>query len=113
MTKTIVFNMADDDLDCEQVTTQTINIINQWLQEQSIEQNKVQKAMLLSHIKAMVLRARTLEALPDVDPSLFEEISEQSMSLARNTVALFNSLADDEAYLLAVHYEVARANADS
>ncbi|MCT6867884.1 MAG: transcriptional regulator, partial [Gilliamella apicola] len=59
---------------------------------------------------AMVERAKTLEKLPEVDPSLFDELSEQSLMLARKTVKLFNSLPMEEAYLLAVHYEVAIAN---
>ena len=51
-----------------------------------------------------------LEKLPEVDPSLFDELSERSLMLARKTVQLFNSLPMEEAYLLAVHYEVAIAN---
>ena len=106
----IQFRMIEDDLDPEVVTEQTIEIINRWLTEHQITQNDVQKAMLLSHVKAMVERAKTLEKLPEVDPSLFDELSEQSLMLARKTVQLFNSLPMEEAYLLAVHYEVAIAN---
>ncbi|MBI0155281.1 PRD domain-containing protein [Gilliamella sp. W8128] len=102
--------MIEDDLDPEVVTAQTIEIINRWLTDHQITQNDVQKAMLLSHVKAMVERAKTLEKLPEVDPSLFDELSEQSLMLARKTVQLFNSLPMEEAYLLAVHYEVAIAN---
>ena len=106
----IQFRMIEDDLDPEVVTEQTIEIINRWLTEHQITQNDVQKAMLLSHVKAMVERAKTLEKLPEVDPSLFDELSEQSLVLARKTVQLFNNLSMEEAYLLAVHYEVAIAN---
>ena len=86
----IQFRMIEDDLDPEVVTEQTIEIINRWLTEHQITQNDVQKAMLLSHVKAMVERAKTLEKLPEVDPSLFDELSEQSLVLARKTVQLFN-----------------------
>ena len=106
----IQFRMIEDDLDPEVVTEQTIEIINRWLTDHQITQNDVQKAMLLSHVKAMVERAKTLEKLPEVDLSLFDELSEQSLMLAHKTVQLFNSLAKEEAYLLAVHYEVAIEN---
>ncbi|WP_181414594.1 glycine dehydrogenase [Gilliamella apis] len=82
--------MIEYDLDPEVVTAQTIEIINRWLTDHQITQNDVQKAMLLSHVKAMVERAKTLEKLPEVDPSLFDELSEQSLVLARKTVQLFN-----------------------
>ncbi|WP_208609930.1 hypothetical protein [Gilliamella mensalis] len=102
--------MIEDNLDLELVTKQTIEIINDWLAECHIFQNDVQKAMLYSHIKAMVERAKNLEKLPKVDPMLFDEISEESLLLARKTIELFNNLPMEEAYLLAVHYEVAKAN---
>ena len=104
------FRMVEDDLDPEVVTEQTIKIINHWLAEHQITQNDVQKAMLLSHVKAMVERAKTLEKLPEVDPTIFDELSEQALALSRKTVELFNNLAMEEVYLLAVHYEVAMAN---
>jgi len=45
-----------------------------------------------------------------VDASLFEEISEDSMMLAREVVAQFGNLPDEEAWLLSVHFEVAKDN---
>ncbi|OCG26507.1 hypothetical protein A9G45_00260 [Gilliamella sp. HK2] len=106
----IKFRMFEDNLESELVTQQTINIINSWLVQHQIIQNDVQKAMLFSHVKAMVERAKTLEKLPEIDPALFDELSEESLELARKTVALFDNLPIEEAYLLAVHYEVAKAN---
>jgi PRD domain protein (TIGR03582 family) len=106
----IKFRMFEDNFEPELVTQQTINIINSWLVQHQIIQNDVQKAMLFSHVKAMVERAKTLEKLPEIDPALFDELSEESLELARKTVALFDNLPIEEAYLLAVHYEVAKAN---
>ncbi|MCO6549258.1 MULTISPECIES: PRD domain-containing protein [unclassified Gilliamella] len=106
----IKFRMIEDNLEPELVTEQTITIINSWLAQHQIIQNDVQKAMLFSHVKAMVERAKTLETLPEIDPTLFEELSEESLALARKTVKLFDNLPIEEAYLLAVHYEVAKAN---
>lgn len=96
----IQFRMIEDDLDPEVVTAQTMEIINRWLTEHQITQNDVQKAMLLSHVKAMVERAKTLEKLPEVDPSLFDELSEQSLVLARKTVKLFNRLSNKIAHVI-------------
>ena len=48
--------------------------------------------MLLSHVKAIVERAKKREKLPKVDPSLFDELSEQSLVLARKIAQLFNRL---------------------
>lgn len=104
------FRMIEDNLDVDLVTEKTINIINEWLKEKQIKQNDVQIAMLYSHIHAMVNRAKRLESLPNVDPALFNELSDESMALAHKTVNLFNNLSMDEAYLLAVHFEVAREN---
>ncbi|MCO6552219.1 MAG: PRD domain-containing protein [Gilliamella sp.] len=106
----IKFRMIEDNLEPELVTEQTITIINSWLAQHQIIQNDVQKAMLFSHVKAMVERAKTLETLPEVDPGLFDELSEESLELARKTINLFDNLPIEEAYLLAVHYEVAKAN---
>ncbi|NUF50172.1 transcriptional antiterminator [Gilliamella sp. ESL0250] len=106
----IKFRMIEDNLEPELVTKQTINLINSWLAQHQITQNDVQKAMLFSHVKAMVERAKTLEKLPEVDPALFDELSEESLALARKTVNLFDNLPIEESYLLAVHYEVAKAN---
>ena len=96
----IQFRMIEDDLDPEVVTAQTIEIINRWLTDHQITQNDVQKAMLLSHVKAMVERAKMREKLPEVDPSLFDELSEQSLVLARKTVKLFNRLSNKIAHVI-------------
>lgn len=106
----VEFRMIEDDLDLGEVTQQTLAIIKTWLDSENITQTQVQEEMMQSHVKAMVERAKTGEKLPDVDPTLFEELSDKSMQLAKKTVALFNSLPIEEAYLLAVHYEVALAN---
>jgi PRD domain protein (TIGR03582 family) len=65
--------------------------------------------MLTSHVRAMAHRSISGEPLPEVDASLFEEISPDSMMLAREVVAQFGNLPD-EAWLLSVHFEVAKDN---
>ncbi|MDQ7882067.1 glycine dehydrogenase [Atlantibacter hermannii] len=72
--------------------------------------NAVQEQMLTSHVRAMAHRSVTGEPLPEVDASLFDEISAESMALAREVVAKFGNLPDEEALLLSVHFEVAKEN---
>ena len=52
----------------------------------------------------------TGEPLPEVEAELFDEISPDSMRLAREVVAQFGNLPDEEAWLLSVHFEVAKDN---
>ncbi|QLK87472.1 transcriptional antiterminator [Arsenophonus endosymbiont of Aphis craccivora] len=106
----IVFNVAKDNLDVETVTNKLISIIDGWLKAKGAHTTDVQQQMLRSHVKAMVERAKTGESLPEVDVSLFEEISPESIALAEKVVNTLPGLAYEEAYLLSVHFEVARSN---
>ncbi|EHM51517.1 PRD domain protein, EF_0829/AHA_3910 family [Yokenella regensburgei ATCC 43003] len=80
------------------------------LSRHNIIPNEVQEQMLTSHVRAMAHRSVTGEPLPEVEASLFEEISEDSMRLAREVVAEFGNLPEEEAWLLSVHFEVAKDN---
>ncbi|KFC07201.1 hypothetical protein GTGU_01976 [Trabulsiella guamensis ATCC 49490] len=80
------------------------------LSRHNILPNAVQEQMLTSHVRAMAHRSVTGEPLPEVDASLFEEISQDSMTLAREVVAQFGNLPEEEAWLLSVHFEVAKDN---
>ncbi|WP_312239482.1 glycine dehydrogenase [Pantoea sp.] len=75
-----------------------------------IHPNAVQEQMLVSHVRAMASRSLTGEPLPEVDESLFEDISPETMRLAQQVVDLFGNLPVEEAWLLSVHIEVAREN---
>ncbi|MFI8417980.1 glycine dehydrogenase [Serratia sp. NPDC078593] len=93
-----------------EITAQVLSDITTMLNEENIYTNAVQQQMLESHILAMVLRSITGEPLPEVDKSLFDEISEDSMKMAQRVVNQFNTLPIEEAYLLSVHFEVAKDN---
>ncbi|WP_444880144.1 glycine dehydrogenase [Citrobacter koseri] len=80
------------------------------LSEHHIIPNAVQEQMLTSHVRAMAHRSVTGEPLPEVDASLFDEISAESMAFARDIVAAFGNLPEEEAWLLSVHFEVAKDN---
>ncbi|ROR13532.1 glycine dehydrogenase [Erwinia sp. JUb26] len=91
----------------EQVMTQIAGLFA----ERTIVPNAVQQQMLTSHVKAMALRSLTGEPLPEVEAELFEDISAESMVLAQQVVDLFGNLPKEEAWLLSVHFEVAKENA--
>ncbi|MTH47891.1 glycine dehydrogenase [Intestinirhabdus alba] len=80
------------------------------LRARRIVPNAVQEKMLTSHVRAMAHRSVTGEPLPEVEASLFDEISAESMALAREVVAAFGNLPEEEAWLLSVHFEVAKDN---
>ncbi len=107
----ISFDMVGNDLDPVSVTGELLAIIDGWLKDEGAYTTEVQQQMLESHVKAMVFRAKTGESLPEVDESLFEEISDESISLAKRAVNTLPGLAPEEALLLSVHFEIARSNA--
>ncbi|WP_411705200.1 glycine dehydrogenase [Edaphovirga cremea] len=93
-----------------EITERVLTEITAMLNGENIYPNAVQKQMLDSHIRAMVFRSLTGEPLPDVDKSLFDEISSQSMEMAERVVNSLGNLPIEEAYLLSVHFEVAKEN---
>lgn len=78
------------------------------LRENRKTMNAEQMEKLLPHMSAMARRSLTGEALPDFDKSLFDEVSETAVSIARQIVALFNNLPDEEVLLLSIHFEMAQ-----
>ena len=85
---------------------QTEKLANTMLQQvyallarHNIIPNAVQEQMLTSHVRAMAHRSVTGEPLPEVG-ELFDEISPDSMRLAREVVAQFGNLPDEEAAAL-------------
>ena len=94
----------------EELATRMLGQVYSLLKSRGIIPNAVQEQMLTSHVRAMAHRSVTGEPLPEVEASLFEEISPESMALARDVVAQFGNLPDEEAWLLSVHFEVAKEN---
>ncbi|QHI80742.1 glycine dehydrogenase [Serratia sp. NGAS9] len=96
--------------EAEAITARVLADITAMLNAENIYTNAVQQQMLESHIRAMVLRSITGEPLPEVDKSLFDEISAESMQMAERVMDQFDTLPIEEAYLLSVHFEVAKDN---
>ena len=106
----VVFKMLEHNLDIDEVTQKLLAVITDWLKQEDCYTTDVQQQMLESHLRAMVARAKTGEALPEVDISLFDEISQHSIALAQRVVDTLPGLAPEETYLLSVHFEVVRSN---
>jgi len=59
---------------------------------------------LVNHVCAMVDRSLTGEIL-DIDPELFRDVSADSIMLSKNIVDVVGGIADEEKYLLSIHFE--------
>ncbi|BDH47389.1 glycine dehydrogenase [Salmonella enterica subsp. enterica serovar Choleraesuis] len=106
----VMDNEAVNSASTDALAAQMLPRVYALLAQHHIIPNDVQQQMLTSHVKAMAHRSVTGEPLPEVEAELFEEISEDSMQLARAVVAEFGNLPDEEAWLLSVHFEVAKEN---
>ena len=101
---------ADSDQAIQALADKVMGQIAGLFAAKAIVPNAVQQQMLTSHVKAIALRSLTGEPLPEVEEELFEDISEDSMALAQQVVDLFGNLPKEEAWLLSVHFEVAKEN---
>ena len=104
----VINDVGEQAAQTERLADKMLQQVFALLSRHDIVPNDVQEQMLTSHVRAMAHRSISGEPLPEVDASLFEEISEDSMMLAREVVAQFGNLPDEEAWLLSVHFEVAK-----
>lgn len=88
------------------ITERTIVLLN----DNGIYPDALQQKMLATHIKAMAWRSYSGESLPELELEMFEEISSLSLRLAEQVCGWMKNLAYEEAYLLSVHFEVAKEN---
>ena len=107
----VINDVGEQAAQTERLADKMLQQVFALLSRHDIVPNDVQEQMLTSHVRAMAHRSISGEPLPEVDASLFEEISEDSMMLAREVVAQFGNLPDEEAWLLSVHFEVEREKA--
>ncbi|HCH7895104.1 glycine dehydrogenase [Enterobacter sp. 10-1] len=106
----VTHDVGEQATQTEQLAEKMLQQVYTLLGRRNIIPNAVQEQMLTSHVRAMAHRSISGEPLPEVDASLFEEISEDSMMLAREVVAQFGNLPEEESWLLSVHFEVAKEN---
>jgi len=101
--------VTEQDNEIQSLAARVMPQITELFAARNNQPNPVQQ-MLTSHVRAMALRSLTGEALPEVEEELFEDISPESMTLAQQVVDLFGNLPKEEAWLLSVHFEVAKEN---
>lgn len=70
--------------------------------------DETQAEVLTNHIAEMVERSENNKQLDDVDVSVFDGLPEDSVKLAGKVIDKIGNLKDQEKYILAVHFEVAR-----
>lgn len=64
---------------------------------------------LSNHVAAMVDRSITGEVL-DIDPELFTDVGEDSLILSKEVVERIGGVAEEETFLLSIHFEGAKEN---
>lgn len=70
--------------------------------------DETQIEVLTNHLIEMVTRSENNEPLMAIDPTVFSELSEDSLTVAAQIVEEIGHLNTDEKYVLAVHFEVAK-----
>ncbi|SPN76509.1 PRD domain-containing protein [Brochothrix thermosphacta] len=77
---------------------------------QAIVPTEIQVVVLTNHLNEMVKRARLSEKMMTIDPSMFSDVSSESLALATEVVQMIGNLPEDELYLLSIHFETAKYN---
>lgn len=65
---------------------------------------------VVNHMAAMVNRSVSGDEL-EIDPELFDEVSEESLALSQEVVDAIGGIAGEEKYLLSIHFECVKAKA--
>lgn len=101
--KTMFIKSGDESL-CEQ----TLLLVEQLCKEEHIAFQEHQWLSLASHISAMVHRSLHHTQLDSIEKEMFNQISDESIDLARKVSSSLPNLQDEEAYLLSIHFETAK-----
>lgn len=73
-----------------------------------IRLTELQWTVLINHLKEMILRSTLSEKMTGVDPTLFAEVSADSLQIACDIVREIGNLSEDETYVLSIHFESAK-----
>lgn len=89
------------------------SLIN-WLKEElsavNIAPTELQWTILINHLNEMLKRSKEQERIPEVDPEMFSEVSQEALRLADGVVQKISNLTRDEMYVLSIHFETAKQN---
>lgn len=99
-----LYEKSDDPHACKVI----MDYVEILLQQENIQMTDVQKLALMSHVSAMVYRSKHKETIPAVDPSIFHEVSSESIAMASEVCHRLPGLNEDEKYLLSIHFESAK-----
>lgn len=75
-----------------------------------IEPTELQWTILINHLNEMIKRSKEQETIPEVDPEMFNEVSNEALKLADGVVRKIDNLSQDEMYVLSIHFETAKQN---
>lgn len=80
------------------------------LEKEKIEPTELQWTILVNHLNEMLRRSKEQESIPEVDPEMFSEVSQEALRLADGVVRKISNLTQDEMYVLSIHFETAKQN---
>ncbi|WP_125712900.1 PRD domain-containing protein [Companilactobacillus kedongensis] len=86
-------------------------ILDQALKEMEVidaSPDETQVEVLTNHLAEMVNRSETGETLEEVDIAMFHSLSQDSLDAADRVAKRIGNLNEQEKYILAVHFEVAK-----
>ncbi|MFD1418718.1 PRD domain-containing protein [Companilactobacillus keshanensis] len=86
-------------------------ILDQALKEMEVidaSPDETQVEVLTNHLAEMVNRSETGETLEEVDIEMFHSLSQDSLDAADRVAKRIGNLNEQEKYILAVHFEVAK-----
>ena len=102
----MIIDESEDRERTEEVVAHTLSLMS----VQAIVPTEIQVVVLTNHLNEMVKRARLSEKMMMIDPSMFSDVSSESLALATEVVQMIGNLPEDELYLLSIHFETAKYN---
>lgn len=91
-----------------------INYTFSLIEKSGLHPTTIQEKVLINHLSEMVVRAKTGKLLEEIDPSIFNKVSSNSMKIAKNIVSYvtknIGKLAKSEKYVLSIHFETMKLN---
>lgn len=102
----MIIDESEDRERTEEVVAHTLSLMS----VQAIVPTEIQVVVLTNHLNEMVKRARLSEKMMTIDPSMFSDVSSESLALATEVVQMIGNLPEDELYLLSIHFETAKYN---
>jgi PRD domain protein (TIGR03582 family) len=75
-----------------------------------ITPEELQWTMLVNHLNEMIRREKDQQYLENIDPEMFSEISQKSLTIAEKIANQIGQLPKDEVYVLSIHFENLKQN---